>query len=193
MQTQESIVYSQYLLNGAWVLLPLAPAILIYLIFPKTDAVASGPLKGFTIKVGGALAAYVVIFLITLPIVQIQNNSLNTLLRPSWEISGQVEVDNAAGNAINLSSAQTPISVSLKPDPIQLLGGDRFKIIVPEIYGQIPVIEINYKDYGDAVVDVSNPDAGESITRNNTDKRININSKIVIKQTCAGSLCKTPS
>ena len=40
-----------------WVLLPLAPAVLIYWLFPNTPVAVSGPLSGLTVRTGGAFGA----------------------------------------------------------------------------------------------------------------------------------------
>ena len=37
-----------------WVLLPLAPAVLIYWLFPNTPVAVSGPLSGLTVRTGSA-------------------------------------------------------------------------------------------------------------------------------------------
>ena len=39
-----------------WVLLPLIPSILIFLIFPNSTVMAQGPLAGLTVRAGGAFA-----------------------------------------------------------------------------------------------------------------------------------------
>ena len=46
------------------VLLPLLPAILIFLMFPKTEMVAQGPLQGLSIRAGGAFGAYLIVLLV---------------------------------------------------------------------------------------------------------------------------------
>src|SRR5215471_8392044 len=48
-----------------WVLLPLAPAVLIYWLFPNTPVAVSGPLSGLTVRTGGAFGAYLVVLLLT--------------------------------------------------------------------------------------------------------------------------------
>ena len=50
-------------------MLPLIPAIVIYLLFPKTEVVASGPLKGFKINTSGAFAAYFILLLMGIPMI----------------------------------------------------------------------------------------------------------------------------
>ena len=57
----QSIVIWQYALNASWVLLPLVPAVLIYLIFPRTQVGLAGPFSGLTIRASGAFAAYFIV------------------------------------------------------------------------------------------------------------------------------------
>lgn len=49
-------------LYATWLLLPLVPTVLIYLVFPKQNRlVANGKFAGFNIRAGGAAGAYLVI------------------------------------------------------------------------------------------------------------------------------------
>lgn len=191
MSPSEKIVLSQYLLNGGWVLLPLVPAILIYIIFPKTEVGVGGPFKGLQLNATGSFAAYLIVLLATFPLIVDQNSNLRTLLHPSWDITGIVEVEDENGRRVDLTSAQSPLQVSLNPNPIRLLGADKFDVTVPEIGGRIPAIEIKYPGYGDVVADVENPELGENIKRDDFNKKVTITSKIVIRRQCEGSLCST--
>ena len=57
-------------LFGLWVLLPLIPSILIFLIFPMTTIMTRGPLALLTLRAGAAFVAYLIVFAAGYPIVQ---------------------------------------------------------------------------------------------------------------------------
>ena len=62
-----------------WVLLPLAPAVLIYWLFPNTPVAVSGPLSGLTVRTGGAFGAYLVVLLLTYGQLRTINQSIAML------------------------------------------------------------------------------------------------------------------
>src|ERR1700690_2317258 len=84
-----------------WVLLPLAPSVLIYLIFPNTQVAASGPLAGLTIKASGAFAAYLIVLLVSaLPVRSIQGlieGSSNGYWRVNVPVQYRQGVDRGIG------------------------------------------------------------------------------------------------
>lgn len=53
-----------------WLLAPLIPAILIYRLFPSSEAFVEGPLQGLKVNAGGAIAGYVILLLLSLILVQ---------------------------------------------------------------------------------------------------------------------------
>jgi hypothetical protein len=75
-----------------WVLLPLIPAILSFKIFPDTTVTAKGPLKGLTIKAGGAFAGYLIIFLtIAPPLLNAASEARGNLHYRIWNLSGYIQ------------------------------------------------------------------------------------------------------
>ena len=67
-----------------WVLLPLAPAVLIYWLFPNTPVAVSGPLSGLTVRTGGAFGAYLVVLLLTYGQLRTINQSIAMLDSQFW-------------------------------------------------------------------------------------------------------------
>lgn len=195
MSSPQGIVLAQYLLNGSWVLLPLIPTLVLYLILPPGEVAISGPFKGLTIRATGTFAAYLIIFLAAFPLVQYQNASMGSLLHPSWEISGRIDIEDDKGNSLNgdIQNPTVPIDSVLHPDPIQLMGDGRFVATVPEINGEIPEIELRYRDIGSEYIDVSHPIAPSDVKRDPIAKKIEINSRIRLTKTCSGSLCGAQS
>src|SRR5688500_6357198 len=64
----QTMIMANYALNALWILLPLVPAVLIYVIFPKSQASAKGLFAGLTIRGGGAFAAYFIVLLASYPV-----------------------------------------------------------------------------------------------------------------------------
>jgi len=89
------------------ILAPLVPAILLYRSVPSTGQ-ASGALAGVNFKLGGAVAGYVVIFLIAILFLKPM-----TISSPRYEIvkmQGTVEVGGVAENELDMRSFRMSIS-----------------------------------------------------------------------------------
>src|SRR5260370_5320102 len=80
-----------------WVLLPLAPAVLIYWLFPNTPVTLSGPLSGLTVRTGAAFGAYLVVLLLTYGQLRTIHQSISMLEAHVWHLrcTGQL-VDSEA-------------------------------------------------------------------------------------------------
>lgn len=184
----------QYVLNGTWVLMPLVPAILIYLIFPKTQLTMTGPFQGFSVRSTGAFAAYLIVLLATFPLLNRQNENITRMYRPdrpSWMIKGHVVVQDVNGREINYSQhGGARLQVSFEPDIVSLMNQRRFRLIVPEIDRRVPAILLTYPGYGTYSLDPTDPQAGEQVRVDRATKEITITSPIVIRrQPCEGMGC----
>ena len=190
--SDQYIILWQYGLNASWVLLPLVPAVLIYLIFPKSQTSIGGPFAGLTLKAGGAFAAYFIVLLATLPLLNRQNDNLETLLRPSWEITGTIQVEDENGNEINYDDQSgKPLRITMMPDLVRLLGAKRFRATVPEIDNEVPAIFIEYSGFGTYTIDPTRPQEGESVRIDTTKKLIEITSPLLIRRRpCQGPSCE---
>src|SRR5437868_5110492 len=98
-------MWSDFLTAGfpyvLWVVLPLIPSILIFLIFPTATITAQGPFAGLTVRATGAFAAYLVLFsAMAYPILQKVNENINSLQQRFWVVSGYIELLDAQGHAI---------------------------------------------------------------------------------------------
>jgi len=190
--SDQSIILWQYLLNASWVLLPLIPAIVIYLIFPNTKTSLGGPLSGLSIKSSGAFAAYFIVLLATFPLLNMQNRNFNTVLRPSWVITGTVQIEDEEGREIDYDQAEvSPLRVTLNPDPVILEDRKTFRVTVPEIDGRIPAIEVRYAGYGTKGINVARPAAGLNVEVDENDHQIEITSPLIIRRRpCVGTDCE---
>jgi hypothetical protein len=115
------IILLLLVLLGFWVSLPLLPAVLIYRLFPTTSVAASGPLANLTINASGAFAAYLIVFLIIMPMVNAIQNRIVGELRPSWEIRGQVQLVNQ-GKPVSREDLLATMLLETRPGVLTHLG-----------------------------------------------------------------------
>lgn len=140
-------------------LLPLLPAILIYLIIPKNVAEGTGPFQGLKIKVGGGFGAYLLTALLAFWVFRfITHNSLKEVVslksentRLTEEVKNlntqlttlQVQLKDGALEVWTVSGSvdlapnehalpRSRISISVKPPPsIKSNGHFRFGVLMP--------------------------------------------------------------
>jgi len=187
----QNIVIWQYALNASWVLLPLVPAVLIYLIFPKTEVGLSGPFSGLTIRASGAFGAYFIVLLATMPLLNRQNHNLETLLRPTWVITGTVHLQDEDGRELAFNNRTSPLTIDLDPKLVEPRGPKGFRVIVPEVGDhQVPALFIRFPGYADYMIDPTSPNAGDHVKIDAAKKSIDITSPIILrKQKCVGIGC----
>src|SRR6516164_10238338 len=101
-----------------WVGLPLVPAIMIYRYFPETQVFASGPLAGLKVKTSGAFAAYLIVFLCILLLVNTTKDVIGSGMRPYWEIRGKVKLVDENGKPISGEDLLNTIKFEIVPDPL---------------------------------------------------------------------------
>lgn len=127
-----------------WFLLPLIPAYLIFRLLPS-KAIVTGPLKGLNIDLSGAFAGYLLLFLISMPILRKLINK--EALYEVWNVKGKV-VDGETGRPIDFRNNP---QITIQPrDLIQRTGDFAFKII-GERKGEnsisFPIVEIEADGY----------------------------------------------
>lgn len=83
-------IFWSFLLYVLYVLLPILPAVIIYRMFPKSRATASGPLGEMKIKVGGAFGAYVITVLLGYHLVSKIDEHIGALSEPTWRLRAEV-------------------------------------------------------------------------------------------------------
>jgi hypothetical protein len=193
--SDQDIIFWQYALNASWVLLPLVPSILIYLIFPKTETALKGPFSGLTVRASGAFAAYFIVLLATIPLLLRQNNNLEGLLHPTWTITGSIQLEDEDGNRLKFNNrGESPFKIDLDPRLVYPIGTDGFKVKVPEREdNSVPTLLITYPDFASYTLDPNNPDAGDNVKIDNSKKLIEVTSPIVLRrQKCVGLTCDQP-
>lgn len=121
------------LLLAFLVLLPLAPAILIYKLFPNTKVGVSGPLQGLTFNASGAFAAYVVTALLGSILMLKAQDFIEPLMDQDWSITAKVVLLDHQGNPITGTQLETllhGLTITFLPD--QRITQESVRAIFPE-------------------------------------------------------------
>ena len=132
-----------------WVLLPLAPAVLIYWLFPNTPVAVSGPLSGLTVRAGGAFGAYLVVLLLTYGQLRTINQSIAMLESQFWNVRGTVQLIDSKARPIDSPDLLQKYMVVTKPDTHMF---DKYEIrlrIVQEMDGSLPITVIKIPEFGE--------------------------------------------
>jgi hypothetical protein len=157
-------------LLAVWVALPLVPAVLIYRLFPTTSVFANGPLANLTINTSGAFAAYLVVFLITTPMVNAIKNAIGGETRPSWEIHGQVKLVDQ-GKPILRQDLLTTMRLEARPDVLGHFGAT-LVLKIPEEDGYFPEVLVHIPDWGYGSVDLNRQGILDKVFRNWSFRRV---------------------
>jgi hypothetical protein len=135
-----------------WVILPLFPAVLIYWLFPNAAAFANGKLAGFTIKAGGAFAAYLIVLLVVKPLADRESTQAIAYLHPAWTIKGALRVIDKNG-AVSHPGETFFQKINIKTEPpINSFADPTFTIAVPEGPNGIPNVYLFIPDYSKTVL-----------------------------------------
>jgi len=132
-----------------WVLLPLAPAVLIYWLFPNTPVAVSGPLSGLTVRAGGAFGAYLVVLLLTYGQLRTIDQSISMLESQFWNVRGTVQLVDSKARPIDSPDLLQKYMVVTKPDTHMF---DKYEIrlrIVQEMDGSLPITVIKIPEFGE--------------------------------------------
>ena len=132
-----------------WVLLPLAPAVLIYWLFPNTPVAVSGPLSGLTVRAGGAFGAYLVVLLLTYGQLRTINQSIAMLESQFWNVRDTVQLVDSKARPIDSPDLLQKYMVVTKPDTHMF---DKYEIrlrIVQEMDGSLPITVIKIPEFGE--------------------------------------------
>jgi len=132
-----------------WVLLPLAPAVLIYWLFPNTPVAVSGPLSGLTVRTGGAFGAYLVVLLLTYGQLRTINQSIAMLDSQFWNVKGTVQLVDSKARTIDSPDLLQKLVVVTKPEAHLI---DKYEIklrIVQEADGSLPITVIKIPEFGE--------------------------------------------
>lgn len=138
-----------------WICVPMLPAMFIYSRFPKEKIGIQGPLGALTVSATGAFAAYVIVFLISYPIVTKFQQNLASLTRPAWQVKAKITLEDETKRPIDPSWLDGLV-LELHPDMFAP-AKDIVTMTIPEINGSIPNIVLSIPNFGSAVIDTSDP------------------------------------
>lgn len=102
---ESSIVYWS-ILYGAYVLLPVIPAVIIYKHFPDTSVGAKGILGGLKINATGAFGAYIITCLLGVFIIKKALVFIEDASNKNWTISAQIRFADENGKELDLDTDQ---------------------------------------------------------------------------------------
>jgi hypothetical protein len=183
MSRELMVLFSLIGLYSVWVLLPLVPAILIYLLFPNTSVAVSGPLANLTVRASGAFAAYLVVFAASYPLVQTTKETVGGFQRQFWILEGKVKLIGANGKETTSTSLLEKVELLTNPAPFTH-NGDIVILKVIESEGDLPLVTAQVRDFGQRVIDLRH--ASIAIKRDHYLKRIEITEPIIIRETTPG-------
>jgi hypothetical protein len=169
-----------------WVLLPLVPAILIFLLFPDNKLDASGPMAHLSVRASGASAAYLIILVVVAPITYKSWNSINDLkLPPFWTVVGSAEFEGKTATQVNADSTLLP-RVILETDPERLFNHKTVSMTVripEENDGKFPILIFKIDEKWKGSVDLNKETEEKSVEIDNYNKIIKIMHPISIRDT----------
>jgi hypothetical protein len=181
MSHEMLVTYALIGLHAVWVLLPLVPAILIYRLFPNTAVAVSGPLSNLTLKASGAFAAYFIILLVTLPLVQRHEDVFGRFERPVWTIEGHIKLFDKDGKEV-ISDAllgKTVVQTNPRPHKVE---GYFLQMDIPDT-GRFPWLILEIPGFGKAVVNLSElRSRPDEVIINKLEKVIELRNPIAIKE-----------
>ncbi|MNB96713.1 hypothetical protein D3C75_439220 [compost metagenome] len=141
-------------LYALWVCGPLIPAILIYILFPETKVVASGPLSTLSIRATGAFAAYLIVFIVSYPICLRLQDMFSDQQRPVWTIIAEVIATDQNGQPITYSNFYDGMEVTFSP-AFQVVAGRDVTLKIPMVGSDLswPKITFTIPNYGGTTID----------------------------------------
>ena len=104
-------------------LLPLVPAYLLFRALPS-QAEISGPFKGMTVKLGGAFAAYFLVFFVLWSGLNVEVERFHY---HTWTANGSVAFPNGGDAAVN----KNDITCYMRPPELHVQGDGSFQFEIP--------------------------------------------------------------
>jgi hypothetical protein len=187
MSQETMVLLSLLSLHATWVLLPLVPAILIYWLFPDTAVAVKGPLAKLTVRASGAFAAYLIVFVVTIPLVKDHEYTIGTFQHPFWTIKGKIKLVDKNGKELTSEDLLSAVIVQTSP---KLFNVDSYFITmnVPQPK-ELPLIVLEIPKFGKSVIDLNDR---SGVMMDDYEKIIQFKQPIEIKETApiAGSPVK---
>ena len=144
------------LLFSCWLVVPLLPAWITYRITPDQSIGLKGPLEHVTVRAGGAFAAYLILLVLTYPLVIQGGMSVvgSMAVTPVWTIHADVIAIGPNGEQIDMPENVQAMTVSFKPD-IHKIGKTQITVRMPYNPDDWPLLTLTIPEFGGAEVDLN--------------------------------------
>jgi hypothetical protein len=176
--SRESMVYLQLVgIYTVCVLMPLVPAILIYRLFPSTGVAISGPLANLSIRASGAFAAYLIVFIVSYPLVQTTKETIGGFQRQFWTVNGAIKLVSMNGKEITSNDLLNKMDVRTDPK-LHVIGSHVRLRVVEGSEGDLPLITVEIPRWGRKDIDLRSI----SVSIDKYRKTIDLREPIVIQE-----------
>lgn len=177
MNTNTSTTLLLFLLYSLYVLVPLVPAVVIFSIFPDTRVAVQGPLQGLTVRAGGAFAAYMIVVLLSWYVMGDIAKTIEHPSKPVWSLDATVELEDPNGKQLHDDDLLQAVDITLVPSP-RSVTHELVHVAIPGSPVDYTQIDFAIKNFGDTFINLNDP---ASVTRDETNSRLNIVKPVVIK------------
>jgi hypothetical protein len=165
---------------AVWFLLPLVVSIALYKIFPSSMSTAEGAFSNWKFKAGGAVGAYVILFLLGLSGINRVQDMISGMSVCTWTVHGHVFLKDKDGNDVPGNTLLQTLRITLEPDIITKQN-QVVDVRIPSQGEAVPekILNFSIPEFGDQTIDLQ-----EAKYRDHTDvKRRRMDFKeIVIKE-----------
>jgi hypothetical protein len=162
------------------VLTPLVPAILTYKIVPKSRTGISGPLMGFTLRAGGAFAAYVVVLLMMNSMSTRMFDIVGGFAKPSWTFYADIVAYDRTGKELTSSDVLGAATLVLKPE-IHSLTSHALRVSIPGSGPDAwPQVTVHIPQWGAGELDLAR--LSNDVVIDNFRKTVRVTKPIVIRE-----------
>jgi hypothetical protein len=157
-------------------LAPLIPAVLIFKLFPDSKISLSGPLQGLSVKSGGAFAAYLITFLIALPMTSGISDFHDALLRPVWTVEAKVMIIDKDARKLPLKQFADELTAVVTPKLLRV--GRTVRLHVPITGKDLPLVLLEIPGFGAETIDLSS----EEFERDEVNKKLILKDAVIIRE-----------
>ncbi|MBS1857423.1 MAG: hypothetical protein JST11_18790 [Acidobacteria bacterium] len=138
------------------VLAPLVPAVLIYRLFPGTGVTVSGPLSALSIRASGAFAAYVIVFLLMIPLLSKFQNTIGGFTRPVWTVTATIVPIDKDGKPVDAPYLVGSAKVTITPE-VNRVNNKQVIMRIPVLGGDWPSVTVTIPQWGASDVPIPFP------------------------------------
>lgn len=157
---------------------PLIPAVLIFKLFPDSKVSVQGPLQGLSVKSGGAFAAYLVTFLIALPMTSGISDLRKSVLTPVWTVKANIMIIDKNGDELPVRHFSEDLTATITPKLLRV--GDKLSLTVPASGKDLPVVLLEIPGFGGETLDLNG--GKHEVDRNDDAKTLTVKDQVIIRE-----------